>query len=129
MLSLLMAGKQGPTNTKQTGPVTKSVCKLKLQLSSWLTRRGLQSELLHSISLDMNHLSMQYFLAQNIFFSQQHLGVLSQGLPPFDKAWFVLKKTKFTHNRESFLAFEWFIFGNLLFLIPKSLSCQIQFQN
>lgn len=36
------------------------------------------------------------------FFSQQHLGVLSQGLPPFDKAWFVLKKTKSSQNRESF---------------------------
>lgn len=93
---------QGLTNTKQTGPVTKSVCKLKLQLSSWLTGRGLQSEPLHWISLDMNHLSMQYFLAQNIVFSQQHLGVLSQGLPPFDKAWFVLKKTKSSQNRESF---------------------------
>lgn len=68
MLSLLMVGKLGPTNTKQSGPVTKSVCKLKLQLSSWLMRRGLQSELLHWISFDMNHLSMQYFLAQNIFF-------------------------------------------------------------
>lgn len=109
MLSLLMVGKLGPTNTKQSGPVTKSVCKLKLQLSSWLMRRGLQSELLHWISFDMNHLSMQYFLAQNIFFfSQQHSGVLSQGLPPFDKAWFVLQKTKSSHNRESFLAFEFF---------------------
>lgn len=43
-----------------------------------------------------------FLTTEHCFFSQQHLGVLSHSLPPFDKAWFVLKKTKSSQNRESF---------------------------
>lgn len=73
----------------------------------------------HWVSFDVNHLSMQYFLAQIFFFffSQPHIEVLSQGLLPFAKAC-----TQENLSLHIIILF-WHLtgFGNLLFLIPKSL--------
>lgn len=63
----------------------------------------------HWVSFGVNHLSMQYFLAQIFFFffSQQHIEVLSQGLLPFAKA--CAQENLSLHITEnSFLAFDWF---------------------